>query len=363
MSSHTKTLRDCLVRHKPYIPCTSQTLGNTKSANWPGFTVSLWKEFNIRTLNESYGHILDTALPPHIIDNVPSTEQLQGLTVIDDSGPFNIIGWNDKTVLPLVKYAKQAMALHVGAAVHHKHTSSDNSTVAKLATASKRTTIDHIIELGNYRRDVLVVGLGRTSVKWRGSTLIKDPASANNEQEWPVRQLANLCSKAGTRYGYIQTDQELVACCFGATPPSKSAEAWSDWTARVMPVPWNTELDELGEMSNGPRAGLNSYLTTELALWWLCMLSLSDGHRQLVKNDEIVPIDTWDTLGLIDGSVWAHQHRYSAFVKPTADPTIQAAVTVGGIAGGESMPTPSLGNVNVDVRLQTDFWFHYNNGN
>ncbi|KJR86651.1 uncharacterized protein SPSK_02610 [Sporothrix schenckii 1099-18] len=324
MSSHTKTLRDCLVRPKPNIPCTTLTMGNTKSATWP---------------------------------------HIKSLTVIDDSGPFDLIGWNDKTVLPLVKCTKQAMGLYVGAAVQHMYTSSDNSTVATLLTGPNRTVIDHVIELGNYRRDVLVVGLCRTSVKWQGSTLIKDPLNAPNEQKWPVRQLANLCAKAGTRYGYIQTDQELVACCFGATPPSKTTEAWSDWTARVMPVPWNTELVEQSEVSNGARAVLESYLTSELSLWWLCMLSLSDGHRQLVKTDEIVPIDAWQPLELADGSAWAHQHRYSAFVKPAADPTTQAAVTGGGIAGGGSMPTPSLGNVNVDFRMQTDFWFHYNNGN
>lgn len=31
---------------------------------------------------------------------------------------------------------------------------------------------------------------------------------------WPLRQLANLCDKTGTRYGYLQTEEEMMVCCF-----------------------------------------------------------------------------------------------------------------------------------------------------
>lgn len=43
------------------------------------------------------------------------------------------------------------------------------------------------------------------------------PEAAGKESLWPLRQLANLCDMAKTRYGYIVTDQDLVACCFHKT--------------------------------------------------------------------------------------------------------------------------------------------------
>ncbi|KIH94907.1 hypothetical protein SPBR_03876 [Sporothrix brasiliensis 5110] len=86
------TLRGSLLPDKPYIPCESTTKGNTRSVNWPKtFELHPWRAFNIHTLNESYGHILDEPLPPEVADIVPSTARLQGLVVKDDNGPKHII--------------------------------------------------------------------------------------------------------------------------------------------------------------------------------------------------------------------------------------------------------------------------------
>lgn len=48
---------------------------------------------------------------------------------------------------------------------------------------------------------------------------------------WPVRQLANICRESRTRYGYIQTEEEMVVCCF--------SEITEDWKAAVMAIPWS----------------------------------------------------------------------------------------------------------------------------
>ncbi|CAK7236769.1 hypothetical protein SCUCBS95973_009723 [Sporothrix curviconia] len=116
-----------------------------------------------------------------------------------------------------------------------------------------------------------------------------------------------------TRYGYIQTDQELVACCFSAgaetTPGGKSKDR-EDWAVEIMPVPWSAELRSCGEPH---------ILTTELALWWLCMLALSDGHHALVPKADIVPINKWDTVNKGDGRGWVWRRRYSQVETPAND--------------------------------------------
>ncbi|CAK7227117.1 hypothetical protein SCUCBS95973_006434 [Sporothrix curviconia] len=302
------TLRDALVRHKPFLACATTQKGNTKSHRWPKVTsIHEWRAFNIDALNESYGHVIDSTLSSTLVDKLPSTNKLEGLTMYDDSGPKNIIAWNDENVMSMVNHAKVFMGLHPGASVQHSYTSADGSTKAIFPEAHSKTTVDHVITLGNSRSDVLVVGLGRTSVKWKGSLLVKDFDNTTNENGWPLRQLANLCSKAQTRYGYIQTDKELVVCYFTVSTTGPPDEY--EWSAYIMPVPWNTEL------SSDQSAAPKTHLTTELALWWLCMLSLCDEHRPIVALGQVVAIDSWDKQQLNSG-LWVRRHRYSGFEQP-----------------------------------------------
>lgn len=83
---------------------------------------------------------------------------------------------------------------------------------------------------------------------------LNDPAT---ELVWPLGQLANIRKVAQTRHGYIQTDQEMVVCCFSEGPEG--------WKVAIMPVPWS-------------RHGVD-VLTTDLALWWLCMLAMPAHHH------------------------------------------------------------------------------------
>jgi hypothetical protein len=189
--------------------------------------------------------------------------------------------------------------------------------------------------------DALVVGLSRTSTKWKSVSVVRQSSVKRAEASWPLRQLANLCRVAETRYGYIQTDEELVVCCFGATPMigERREKVWNNWTVDVMPVPWNTEVSD----GHGPRI-----LTTDLALWWLCMLALCDGNRETVAKSDMVPIDAWDTMHTGDERGWVRRHRYSMYEEATntsAPPAYQ---------------TPSPANpaaFAANVGLNGDDWF------
>lgn len=318
-SRKTMTLRDALARQKPYIPCTATDTRNSKYSRWPQVTACHWTEFSIQTLNDSYGHVLDTELPSDVVDTLVSPVVLDGITVEDDGGPQRLIGWDDMTVIPLVKWAKLHLGLQEGTALYHQFTRADQTVVVKLPHATTNATIDHAILLQNIQRHALVVGLGRTSTKWTSLPIICVHTRLKAETMWPLRQLANLCITAGTRYGYIQTDAELVVCCVTSLPEMNGAgsqHATSEdpptHKVAVQSVPWNTEV------SNG--SGHN-VLTTELALWWLCMLALSDGHRELVPEKELVPIDAWDTLVSNDERGTIRRHRYSQRERLANTPT------------------------------------------
>ncbi|CAK7222619.1 hypothetical protein SEUCBS140593_004960 [Sporothrix eucalyptigena] len=277
----------------------------------------------METLNASYESILNHPLPQGFVASLPPTARLEGLALADDRGPKHLLQWNHDTVLPLVKWSKQIMGLHVGVALSHVYSDADGQALAKLPQYSggggNKTVIDHLVGLSDKGRSTLVVGLGRTSSKWKGSVLINNTKTT--------------------------TDQDLVVFCFGAwrvAGPDPSKEESNDWSVAFMPVPWNTELS---------LSARHDVLTTELALWWLCMLSLSDGHVDLVKTHEIVPIDAWDKVWLGEERGWVRRHRYSGAEVPMTPPPPPAY----------DMPEPAQPAAfaaEVGVHNELDFWLH-----
>lgn len=113
-------------------------------------------------------------------------------------------------------------------------------------------------------------------------------APLEESKKAPFRQLANVCERAKTRYGYIQTDQELVICRFCLED--------DEWRVEIMPDPMS-------------RQGLLA-LTSDLALWWLCMLGLSKEDFKLTIPHETLTIDMWGQVDDGNGS-WFWRHVYS----------------------------------------------------
>jgi len=253
-------------------------------------------------LNDSYGHVLDLAIPHETL----RPDQVLADVAID--GPNSIkhlIGWNEGLMKPTLQFAKSRLELHPGVVLRHNYSTADKSNFASIPNGPRKLIVDHIIALDDFPGPNLVVGLGRPSSKWSGRKLANQLDNASMELLWPLRQLANICRIAQTRYGYIQTDEELVTCCF-----SKAAEKWK---VAIMPIPWS-------------RYGVD-VLTTDLALWWLCMLAMSARHhRAIVEEGEMVKIDDWD-LVFLGEERWVLRHRYSNFEKPTNPPSPPAYQT------------------------------------
>ncbi|KAF5127136.1 hypothetical protein E5D57_008064 [Metarhizium anisopliae] len=305
MADKTTTLRQVLCQKKPFLPCTSTSYRNTSNGGWPWLqnNVVIWDEFNLNTLNESYGHVLDFAVAEPVL-TCPQADQMLGGLVMHKADDMNhLTSWNGGMMGSTLQFAKACLGLCPGVVLRQQYSSPDKLLIPKLPGASARLIVDHIVSLDDFPEQPLVIGLGRLSSKWSGRELAYHLDNTTHELLWPVRQLANLCQFGQTRYGYIQTDQELVVCCF-----SQEAEGAEKWKAAIMPIPWT-------------RNGVD-VLTTDLALWWLCMLAMSARHhRAIVPEREMVKINAWDTVYIDAEHGWVRRHRYSGVDLPTNPPS------------------------------------------
>ncbi|KAK0738491.1 hypothetical protein B0T18DRAFT_247810 [Schizothecium vesticola] len=189
------------------------------------------------------------------------------------------------------------------------------------------------------------MGLSRPSISFQGRSLVNCPTAVTKEGLWPMRQLANLCHMAKTRYGYIMTDEDLVVCRFYY--PEDGMNQVNRLKVEIMAVPWTVH----GE----------AQLTTDLALWWLCMLALSPTqHCAMTTKDDMVGIDEWEVRYLNDEHGWVRRHRCSDVEQPVDPPPYPAS------------QTPSLGNQaafdinpnnNLPLPPNNNFYFHFHLGN
>ncbi|KAK3943686.1 hypothetical protein QBC46DRAFT_361700 [Diplogelasinospora grovesii] len=264
------TLRRVLSQPKPFVPCKTKACKNTRGA-WPDFradTITVWDDFNLDNLNESYGHILDLDVPEQRLAAPiePGQVLAAAIEIAKPDDIRHLIRWNDKVIGPTLDFAREHLNLHDGVFLRHKISAPDNSAFARINDGRRPVRVDHFIALDEYPLSNLVIGLGRPSSK---------------ASFWPLRQLANLCDIAKTRYG--------------RNAPN------STWKVALMPIPCSR---------------------TDLALWWLSMLAMSaPQHRTIVGGgEEIISINEWEVRYLDDDERgWVRRHRYSNFEEP-ADP-------------------------------------------
>ncbi|CAM1502363.1 Fc.00g043470.m01.CDS01 [Cosmosporella sp. VM-42] len=305
MASPPTTLRRVLSQRKPLVRCNTTATRNSTSENWPKLEecVKIWDDFNLSNLNESYGHVLDLPVPEQLLMAPQPGQAFAGIAINKAEDINHLISWNDGLMQPSLQFAKSHLRLYPGILLRHKYSTADKSFIAKISSAP-RLSVDHLIALDDFPSPHLVAGLGRPSPKWSGRKLAHQLDNPTMELLWPLMQLANICKAAGTRYGYIQTDEELVVCCFSK---EVNGETGTDWKAAIMPIPWS-------------RHGVD-VLTTDLALWWLCMLAMSGPHhRAIVEDGEMVKINAWDVVHLDEERGWVRRHRYSSIEVPTSPP-------------------------------------------
>ncbi|KAI1119728.1 hypothetical protein F5Y10DRAFT_273789 [Nemania abortiva] len=303
-SMSNTTLRRTLSQPKPLVPCKVKAGKNTRG-RWPKFesgNITVWDDFNLDNLNESYGHILDRDVPAQALAVPQPGRVLASTTEIACGNDINhLIMWSDEVIGPALDFSRELLNLHSGVFLRRRISTPDKSAIAWIRYGRQIAKVDHCIELDEYPVSNLVIGLGRPSSRFPGRKLADYPEHALREGLWPLRQLANACIMAKTRYGYILTDEDLVACCFSRNGANK-------WKVALMPIPWS-------------RHGENQ-LTTDLALWWLSMLAMSAPyHRAIVEEEEIVRINEWEVRYLDEERGWVRRHKYSNFEEPVDPPS------------------------------------------
>ncbi|KAG5979180.1 hypothetical protein E4U55_005471 [Claviceps digitariae] len=313
MAHQHLNLRSVLTQAKPlfFRAWPEKISSNTTNQRWPKLheidPIAIWDEFNLTNLNESYGHVLDISIQDGL---APNAEQCLGNMTMAEARDINhLIMWNNAIIRATVPTAQWELGLHPNVVIRHECSTVERPKQVRLES-NPALSIDHIISLDDFPESFLVVGLGRPSPKWSGRKLSQQ-LKPKADKLWPLRQLAGLCEVAKTRYGYIQTDEELVVCCFSVDD--------GFWRVKFMPVPWS-------------RCGADA-LTTDLALWWLCMLAMSaDVHRAIVEEEEMVRIDEWDYVFMDDDRGWVRRHRYSNFEQRTPPPPSYTSPSPGNTA-------------------------------
>ena len=104
--------------------------------------------------------------------------------------------------------------------------------------------------------------------KWKSDWLELADAelSVKNNRVWPLRQIATYCRYAETRYGYIITQNELVAIRvrrIGPPNPDETCHAAIEYRS----IPW--------------AASGSQKLTVNLAIWALGCMAMNDTHRHM----------------------------------------------------------------------------------
>ncbi|KAK0612342.1 hypothetical protein B0T17DRAFT_511544 [Bombardia bombarda] len=283
-----------------------------------------------RAITQSYGHILDLNIPEDLA--VPNPDQMldeEKLRITKPDDILNLISWNDKIIRPTLNFAKEHLNIRNGILLQYTATAPNNSEKARIRGVQDRMKIDHIIEFDDYPVKNLVVGLGI-------------PCS---------RELGNTCESVHTRYGYLLTEEDLVVCCFSAV-----AQGSRDWNVATMPVPWS-------------RHGENQ-LTTDLALWWLCMLAMSPHQsHEVVPEMQMTGINKWQAVYKTVEGVLVYRHRYSRREKPALLPILNlgqlaAAAAAAAAATGDASQL-GMGHFEInggDLVFASDFNFT-SNGN
>jgi len=212
-------------------------------------TIVPWSDFNLDTLNASYRHLLDVEIPAaQLSPSVPRSEQfLQKVSIRQPDDVLQLIAWDDWLLQPTLSFDKQHLDLHEVISLQHfvsilgkayeKIEASNNSNSRVVAK------LDHRVALDDYPFGNLVVGLSRPNTKFQDRQFfrvsgLRPAVDLVKDAVLPLRQLANLCKLANARYGYIQTDQDLVACCF-VPGENENDEGGVDknWKAAIMPTP------------------------------------------------------------------------------------------------------------------------------
>jgi hypothetical protein len=246
------TLRLFLTQVKPVVYSSINAKGASTSQEYPNVTeFTPWESFNLVNLNVAWGLTLNQPTPLLLLNQTAPPS-----IVVSSNKHLNLLfAWNSNMMRCTLGHTMPQNRQMQGITLHHQVSTPDNSTRAKVPNWPGKLLVNHVISLTTSPERTLVVGLAIPSSKFSGERLLTQIPDIQSGLVWPLRQLANICDKAGTTYGYIQTEQELTVCSFNRSATDGTL------AVQIKPIPWSIY-------------GVEN-LTADLALWWLSMIAVS----------------------------------------------------------------------------------------
>lgn len=170
------TLRDVLTQSKPWIPQSKMSSHHTPG-RWPEFydegSIVLWDDFNLDTLNESYGHILEQAVPAEVLERLPDPDDVLGdVRIAKQADALRLVEWHDQLLGPTLDIAKTNLGLYPNMRLEHGVTAPDGSSTARVQVDKRSLKVDHKIQLDEYPTPCLVLGSARPASRFRHHQLL-----------------------------------------------------------------------------------------------------------------------------------------------------------------------------------------------
>lgn len=121
------TLREALTQRKPLpvlVPRPTPT-ENTRGPKSKPLEIRSWVEFNLETLDQGYGHVLDLPILDLSLPWVAGSG-LGKVPVEKDHDLCHLAEWNDALLKPALHFAKHQLGLHPGVELKY-----NTSTIAE----------------------------------------------------------------------------------------------------------------------------------------------------------------------------------------------------------------------------------------
>ena len=112
-----------------------------------------------------------------------------------------------------------------------------------MAPGSQNPAVGHLISLRAASPVHLLVGNARPAVKFSFRGVLSHEGALRDMYRLPLAELGYACRVANTRYGYIQTEEELVVCRFSnSTETGDGVDNPKDMTVEIASVRWGDSV-------------------------------------------------------------------------------------------------------------------------
>jgi len=176
--AQTVTLREFLTREKPSLVTSGRMRpsNSTKGVEkWPDLEeshkVKPWSDFNLDVMNQSFGHILDTAVSPAgaLRAREPHEVYPENTVITEIDDVLHLILWNKEVLEPALDFARTLEPLrHLSKLpIHHQCSRPPpNKSAVRVASGSRKQAVGHLISLRDASPVHLLVGIARPAVKF-----------------------------------------------------------------------------------------------------------------------------------------------------------------------------------------------------